>query len=130
MYINRIAYKKSSFDYWKYLKVETTIYVGVQGPLAFGGQTQNFMHSLFLENNDFNGWNNQINNGLIFDMELGFYKGLPLRGDIYETNFFGKAHFGTLHNFLLSGIQFRIGRYKSSFSNKYLEKPFAFQKNR
>lgn len=112
------TYRKVTSNYWKTIRVETNLYVGVQGPAAFGGETQNFMHSLFLENKDFNGWKNQINNGLVLDMDVTVHKMLPLVGKLYETNVFGKAHVGTIYNFFLTGVQFKFGKYNDTYFSR------------
>ncbi|WP_281612519.1 lipid A deacylase LpxR family protein [Flammeovirga sp. SubArs3] len=113
------TYKKVTSDYWRTLRIETNLYFGIQGPAAFAGQTQNFMHSLFLENKDFNGWDNQIGNGLVLDMDITVHKMLPFVGKLYETNVFGKAHIGTIYNYVLSGLQFKIGKYNDTYYSKY-----------
>ncbi|NME71341.1 lipid A-modifier LpxR family protein [Flammeovirga aprica] len=113
-----LTYRKVTTDYWRALKLETNLYVGVQGPAAGAGATQNFMHSLFLENTDFNGWGNQIGNGLVLDLDVEVSKMLPLTGKIYETNIFGKAHIGTIYNYFLSGLQFKLGKYNDTYYSR------------
>ncbi|AZQ61500.1 lipid A deacylase LpxR family protein [Flammeovirga pectinis] len=112
------TYKKVTSNYWNTLRIESNLYLGVQGPAAGGGPTQNFMHSLFLENKDFNGWDNQIGNGLVLDMDVTVHKMLPLVGKLYETNVFAKAHIGTIYNYALTGIQFKFGKYNDTYYSK------------
>ncbi|OHX64870.1 lipid A deacylase LpxR family protein [Flammeovirga pacifica] len=112
------TYKKVTSDYWRTIRIESNIYVGVQGPAAFGGQTQNFMHSLFLENKDFEGWHNQIGNGLILDADVSVHKMLPFVGKLYETNVFAKLHVGTIYNYALTGVQFKFGKFNDTYYSK------------
>lgn len=112
------TYRKVTSDYWRTLRIETNLYFGVQGPAAGAGATQNFMHSLFLENKDFNGWDNQIGNGLVLDLDVEVSKMLPLTGKIYETNVFGKAHIGTIYNYVISGLQFKLGKYNDTYYSR------------
>ncbi|KXX70285.1 lipid A deacylase LpxR family protein [Flammeovirga sp. SJP92] len=114
-----LTYKKVTSNYWKTLRLETNLYVGIQGPAAGAGATQNFMHSLFLENTDFNGWDNQIGNGLVLDLDVEVMKMLPFNGKSYETNLIGKAHIGTIYNYFLSGFQFKIGKYNDTYYSRY-----------
>ncbi|MBB3700289.1 DUF2219 family protein [Flammeovirga yaeyamensis] len=112
------TYKKVTSNYWKTLRVESNLYFGVQGPAAFGGETQNFMHSLFLENKDFEGWHNQIGNGLILDYDVTVHKMLPFVGNLYETSAFAKIHVGTIYNYALTGVKFKFGKFNDTYYSK------------
>jgi lipid A 3-O-deacylase len=112
------TYTKTSIDFWKTIKLITNFYVGIQGPAALGGKTQNLMHRIFIDNVSFNGWHNQIGNGLILDYHISIQKMTPLTGNFYETNVLASLHAGTIYNYILGGVQFKIGKYNDSYYSK------------
>jgi len=112
------TYAKYSNHFYKGKKIRSSVFIGMQGPAAFAGKSQNFVHST-INNDSTKGWGNQLSNGLILDYSIQYMAMIPVSSPITELHYFGKAHFGTLNMITEIGFRFKIGRYTDSYMNFY-----------
>jgi len=112
------TYAKYSNHFYKGKKIGSSVFIGIQGPGAFAGESQNFVHSA-INNDSTNGWDNQLSNGLILDYSIQYMAIIPISSPITELHYFGKAHFGTLNMITEVGFRFKIGHYTDSYMNFY-----------
>ena len=113
-----VAYAKYSNQFWKGKKLTTKLYFGFQGPMAFAGKSQNFVHGS-IGNDSILGWDNQLSNGLILDYEVQYMQLIPVSSPITELHYFANLHLGTLNTFTELGLRFKIGHYTDSYMNFY-----------
>jgi len=111
-----LTYSKYSNNYFKGRQLSSNFYLGLSGKYAFGDEVQNGVHSI-LGNQPANGWDNQLSTGLMLDYDVLYRQLIPLNTSIFETNVFGKAHVGTIYNYLEVGCDFKIGFYGDSYLN-------------
>jgi len=111
-------YAKYSNDFWKGRKLVSRAFIGVQGPTAYGEEAQNTVHKL-IDNPTVNGWDNQLNNGLMLDYEVQYLHQLPLTSHLTELHAFAELHLGTIYNYTELGFRFKFGRYTDSYMNFY-----------
>jgi len=113
-----ITYSKYSNRFWEAKKLVSKIYLGVQGPAAFAGETQNGVHS-YIGNREIMGWDNQISNGLILDYELQYLQMIPVSSSFTELHGYGTFRTGTINTSAELGFRFKIGRYTDSYMNLF-----------
>ncbi len=113
-----LTYAKYSNDFWKGRKLVSRIFVGIQGPAAFGGEAQNTVHT-WIDNPTANGWSHQMNNGLVLDYEIQYLQQLPLITHITELHAFSRIRIGTIINEAELGFRFKFGHYTDSYTNFY-----------
>lgn len=90
--------------------------IGLVGPASGAAKTQNFLHKL-IGNDLFQGWENQVGNGLILDYALSYRRGikrlprfLDISGNIY-------VNLGTLMNFSAISSRVLLGRFNNPWYN-------------
>jgi len=97
---------------------ESYIFLGVQGPAAMAGKSQNFVHHK-IGNDSIYGWDNQLGNGLILDYQIQYMGLFPLSSHLTELHYFGNIRMGTLNNEAELGFRFKFGRFTDSYMNFY-----------
>ena len=112
------TYAKYSNDFWRGRKLVTRAFIGVQGPIAFGEQAQNNVHS-WIDNPSVNGWEHQLSNGLVLDYEMQYLQQIPLVSHLTELHGFGRIRVGALYNAAELGFRFKFGHYTDSYTNFY-----------
>jgi len=112
------TYTKVSNQFFKARKLSTSMSIGIQGPFARAGESQNFVHKA-IDNPTSKGWDNQLSNGLIIDYEVQYMAMIPLWSSINELHYFGNIHTGTLNTSAEIGFRFKLGRYTDSYMNYY-----------
>jgi hypothetical protein len=113
-----LTYSKYSNQFIKGRKITTSLYLGVQGPAAMAGKSQNWVHHI-IDNDSVLGWDNQLSNGLIIDYIVQYMALIPISTSITELHYFGNIHLGTLNSSTQAGIRFKIGHYTDSYMNFY-----------
>ena len=113
-----LTYAKYSNNFWKGRKLVSRLFLGVQGPTAYGKEAQNTVHGL-IDNPLVNGWDNQLENGLMLDYEVQFIQEIPLTSHLTELHAFSKVSIGTIYNFAELGFRFKFGRYTDTYMNFY-----------
>lgn len=111
-----LTYSKYSNDFFRGRMINSNFYLGLSGKQAYGEQVQNGVHEI-LDNQPANGWDYQMETGLMLDYDITYKQLLPLNTPFFETNYFGKAHIGTIYNYLEIGLDFKIGHYGDSYLN-------------
>jgi len=112
------TYAKYSNDFWKGRKLVSRAFIGVQGPIALGGEAQNTVH-IWIDNPTANGWEHQLSNGLVLDYEMQYLQQIPLVSHLTELHAFARARVGSLLNFAEIGFRFKFGHYTDSYTNFY-----------
>ncbi|PCJ00624.1 MAG: hypothetical protein COB15_02305 [Flavobacteriales bacterium] len=112
-----LSYSKFSNNFFKGQKLFSNLYMGLCGRNALGKEIQNGVHGM-LGNSLSYGWDNQLNTGLMLDYDLTYNQLLPISSNFFETSYFGKAHLGTIYNYVSAGINFKIGHYTDSYINQ------------
>ena len=112
------TYAKYSNNFWKGRKLVSRVFLGVQGPTAYGKEAQNTVHGM-IDNPSVNGWDHQLRNGLIIDYETQFIQEIPVTSYLTELHLFATGHIGTLYNFAEIGFRFKFGRYTDTYMNFY-----------
>lgn len=110
------GYSKFTNDIVRGVHVNSSIYLGICGPPAFGEEMQNGVHEK-LNNPSANGWANQIGTGLILDYETWYQKALPLSSPATQLTAVGRFHVGTILNYIEGGFRYRFGRFNEYFMN-------------
>jgi|GEM_PF-2987100 len=111
-----LTYAKFSNDFFKGRQLNSNFYIGISGEYAFGEDAQNGIHEI-IDNKPALGWGNQIGSSLMLDYDLRYKQLLPLNTSVFESNFFTKAHVGTIYNYFELGFDFKIGHYTDSYLN-------------
>jgi hypothetical protein len=111
-----LTYAKFSNDFFKGWQINSNFYIGISGEYAFGETAQNGIHEM-IDNKPALGWSNQIGTSLMLDYDVKYKQLLPFNTSIFESNFFGKAHLGTVYNYLEAGFDFKVGHYGDSYLN-------------
>jgi len=112
------TYAKYSNDFWRGRKIVSRAFIGVQGPIAFGEQAQNNVHS-WIDNPSVNGWDHQLSNGLVLDYEVQYLQQIPLVSHLTELHGFGRVRVGTMYNAAELGFRFKFGHYTDTYTNFY-----------
>ena len=112
------TYAKYSNNFWKGRKLVSRAFIGVQGPIALGGEAQNTVHT-WINNPTANGWEHQLNNGLVLDYEVQYLQQIPLVSHLTELHAMGKIRVGSLLNFAEIGLRFKFGHYTDTYTNFY-----------
>ncbi len=109
-----------SADETKKHKLTSEVDLGVIGPWSFAKEAQTFIHKEinYLKPE---GWDNQVDNDILFNYMLQYEKLLLSPMDKFEVIGLLEADAGTLSNKITTGLTFRMGTYNSYFSN--YEKP-------
>jgi len=90
--------------------------LGVLGPAAGGGLTQNFIHGLTPQSEEVIGWRNEVRTDVVLNYNLELEKGLFYTK--YLQAWLGaRARLGTLHTDLTSGVHLQAGLFEDRFSN-------------
>jgi len=113
-----LTYAKYSNNFWKGYKLVSRIFLGVQGPIAFGKEAQNTVHKM-INNPTANGWDHQLRNGLVIDYETQFLKEIPVTSHLTEFHLFTTGHIGTIYNYAEIGFRFKFGHYTDTYMNFY-----------
>jgi len=113
-----LTYAKYSNDFWKGRKLVSQAFVGVQGPAAMGKGAQNTVH-VWIDNPTANGWDHQLENGLLLDYEVQYLQQLPLTSHLNELHGFVRGRVGSLLNEIELGFRFKFGHYTDSYTNFY-----------
>lgn len=96
---------RESYNLQKSLSVKSSISFGVLGPASMGGIVQSSIHDI-----EPVGWNNQINNTIVFDYSLKIEKGIISTPNI-EFNVTAGGNIGTIFNKINTGLYFRTGSF-------------------
>jgi lipid A 3-O-deacylase len=107
-------YSRITNDFARGRKLKTSLKFGVQGPAAYGEQSQNGAHGI-LGNDIVRGWPNQISNGLILDYSVQFDQLLPLNTPVSEVVWISQGQVGTIFNYVTTGFKFKFGYFRDSF---------------
>jgi len=113
-----LIYTKYSNKFIEGKKLTSYIFLGVQGPAAMAGKSQNFVHHK-IGNDSIYGWDNQLGNGLILDYQIQYMGLFPLSSHLTELHYFGNIRLGTLNNEAELGFRFKFGRFTDSYMNFY-----------
>lgn len=89
--------------------------VGIRGPYAFGKQTQTFIHKL-IHYQVPEGWNNQLSNSPVLNVNIAFEKQLASKGKLLEVIGGGRMNVGTLENSFSIYPLVRFGLMTSYFN--------------
>ena len=109
------TYARQSNNHQKGIKLESKLYLGIQGPASGAGEMQFWYHEI--TNYPLpKGWGNQIGNGLVLDYEVNYQRLLPFSWEYMEVSTHAKAHVGTLQNFVQAGVGMKIGLFNYSFT--------------
>ena len=109
------TYARQSNNHQKGIKLESKLYLGVQGPASGAGEMQFWYHEI--TNYPLpKGWGSQIQNGLVLDYELNYERLLPVSWEYIELTTHAKAHLGTLQNYVQAGIGMKFGVFNYSFT--------------
>lgn len=96
---------RESYKLQKNISVKSSINFGVLGPASMGSMVQSSIHNI-----EPIGWNNQIQNNIVFDYSLKLEKGI-ISTPHFELNVTAGGNLGTLFNKLNSGLYFRTGSF-------------------
>jgi hypothetical protein len=99
----------------KNIRLFSELDLGVIGLLAFGYETQKFIHA-HTNNPEPHGWQFQIKNDVYVNYSLKVEKGLLMRKAVEFTGY-GFANAGTIYNNAGIGLIFRTGRMNPYFSS-------------
>ena len=113
-----LTYAKYSNNFWKGRKLVSRVFLGVQGPTSYAKEAQNTVHEM-IDNPTVNGWDNQLNNGLMLDYEMQYIQELPISTHLTEFHLFGVGHVGTIYNFAQVGFRFKFGQFTDTYMNFY-----------
>ncbi len=115
-----LSHSLSSSDFEHKQKLTTEIDLGVIGPSSFAKEVQIWVHGVINYQKPL-GWGNQVKNDFLFNYKLQYEKLLLSPAENFELIGQIGADAGTLNNQITTGINFRMGRFNSYFSN--YEKP-------
>jgi len=110
------TYSKFSNRFLKGKKLYTNFFLGLQGAWAMGEEMQNGVHEV-LDNPTAKGWDNQLGTGLMLDYDVNYMQLIPVGNKFFESNFLGKAHIGTMYDYVTAGILLKIGHYSDTYMN-------------
>ncbi len=103
-----------SVDSSKSKRVISSIVIGFLGPAALGEEIQSSVHRL-LNNNEPQGWKNQIRNDVIINYDLGF--DIPiLKYKYFSMLSNSKLRIGNYNDKISTGFSFVLGRINDPFS--------------
>jgi lipid A 3-O-deacylase len=108
----------------KKMRLSSEVDLGVIGPLAFGYETQKFIHA-HTNNPEPHGWQFQIGNDVYANYLLRFEKGLFTRR-AFEFMGYGFANAGTVYTNTGIGLMFRAGLMDAYFSSRGPSDHFHF----
>ncbi|MEO5642724.1 MAG: lipid A deacylase LpxR family protein [Bacteroidia bacterium] len=117
--LNRVSCNKN-----KQLRLSCELDLGVIGPLAFGYETQKFIHS-HTNNPIPHGWQFQIANDLYLNYSLRLEKGLLIK-NIFEMIAYGNVNAGTIYDNAALGLKIRTGRMDPYFNAASYSKRLQF----
>ena len=123
------SYQKRIFATKQKLYFNPEIILGIIGQGALGRQLQTFTHEISPESKPPQGWEHQIVNDLVLNMNFGLEKGL-FQNEYFLLNAFSKVRLGTLYSDLSFGTRFRVGKsndFFQSYKNVSFEKPEKWQ---
>ncbi len=103
-----------SADSSKQTRLSSCLVTGVIGPLAAGEEIQTSIHH-WLGNFEPLGWQNQIQNDVLLNYEIGYEKKLLSAGRYFLLNGFGTARAGTLSDKLGVGLIIMTGYFNPPF---------------
>lgn len=110
-----------SYNDVKKYDIQTELLLGVMGPASFAAQTQTFVHRLIHYQKPM-GWDNQLKNDLVLNINLTAEKQLAAYGDFLEVIGGGEAFLGTMINGMAVYPLIRIGKmspYFKGFFSQY-----------
>jgi hypothetical protein len=110
------TYSRQSNNHKKGIKLESKLFLGLQGPAAGADDAQLWFHE-FSNDPIPKGWHNQIANGLILDYEVNYERLLPIISKHLEFTTNALAHVGTFQNFVQVGVGMKVGLFNYSFSS-------------
>ncbi|CAN5903042.1 lipid A deacylase LpxR family protein [soil metagenome] len=108
----------------KQIRLSTEFDLGVIGPLAFGYETQKFIHS-HTNNPIPHGWQFQIANDVYINYSLKLEKGLLIKNAV-EMIAYGKLNAGTIYDNAALGLKIRTGRMDHYFNAPGYSKRLQF----
>lgn len=90
--------------------------LGLIGPDSGAGKTQNFLHKL-IGNDFFQGWDNQIGNGLMLDYALSYRRGIKRLPGFMDISGNINVNLGTLMNFSAISSRVILGKFNNPYYN-------------
>ncbi len=102
----------------RHCRITSSLTLGVIGPAAGGYGMQKTIHK-WINGTVPLGWQNQIQNDVIVNYELGAEKNLLHSNDIFLLNGFSNARIGTLNTKLSSGVVLMLGRFNSKIASVF-----------
>ena len=102
----------------RHYRITSSLTLGVIGPAAGGYGMQKAIHQWINATVPL-GWQNQIQNDVIVNYELGAEKNLLQASDIFLLNGFANARIGTLNTKLSSGVVLMLGRMNSKIASVF-----------
>lgn len=99
-------------------RITSSLTLGVIGPAAGGYDMQKSIHQWINATVPL-GWQNQIQNDVIVNYEIGAEKNLLRSSDIFLLNGFASARIGTLSTKLSSGVVLMLGRMNSKIASVF-----------
>jgi len=110
-----ITHTLYSYDPKKNFDFQTELVAGVMGPAAFAGPFQTFIHRLIHYQKPM-GWNNQLKNDLLLNLNFTAEKQLAHYGNWIEVIGGGQVFFGTMINGVAAYPMVRIGKMDPYFN--------------
>ncbi|MEO6167347.1 MAG: lipid A deacylase LpxR family protein [Chitinophagales bacterium] len=117
-----------SIDSVKQQRLSSAFSAGVIGPYAFAENMQRSIHRWIGDVQPM-GWQNQIQNDVILNYELGYEKKLFGYRNTFLLSLNGAVRLGTLSDKGSAGFTFLFGSFSSPFSDKSLPERSWFAKN-
>jgi hypothetical protein len=96
--------------------LRSSLYLGVIGPASGAGKTQNFLHRI-LGNDLFQGWDNQIGNGLVLDYAVMYRKGIGGLPKFMDLSWSMNTNIGTILNFASVSSRMILGKFNNPYYN-------------
>lgn len=109
----------------KQVRLSSELDLGVIGPLAFGYETQKFIHKN-TNNPEPHGWQFQIANDVYVNYSLKLEKGLLAKKNAFELIGYGIVNAGTIYNNAGLGLTLRGGRMDHYFTSPGYSKQLQF----
>lgn len=112
-----LGFDRISCNNEKQIRLSSRIDLGVIGPLAFGYESQKFIHA-HTNNPEPHGWQFQIGNDVYFNYAMKLEKGLLKKKRFYDLVADGFVNAGTVYDNAGVGVKMMIGKMDDYFADK------------
>ena len=121
-----IGYFSLSTDSVNNQRINSTLSLGLVGPLALGERIQTTIHR-WLNNKLPRGWQHQVANDIIINYAINYEKKILTYKKMFLLNGVGQAKFGTLDIKISSGINFMAGYFNNPYKDRSSERKKKFE---